>query len=125
MILGLGIDLVQTARVETELSRGQWSSDDGVFTPGEIGRANSSRKPGHYYAACFAIKEAALKALDLPIDDLAMFREVEVQRDSAGEYRLALHGRTQARLEQLGAHRASLAITHRGGHVAAIVIIEG
>jgi len=125
VILGLGIDLVQTARVETELSRGQWSSGEGVFTPAEIGRASSSLRPGHYYAACFAVKEAALKALDLPITDLAMFREVEVQPDSAGGYRLALHGRTKARLQQLGAHRASLAITHCGGHVGATVILEG
>jgi len=125
MILGLGIDLLDTGRVERELVRGRWPLEHDIFTPAEIGRGNSARRPAHHYAACFAAKEAALKALDLAIDDLAMFREVEVEPDAARGYRLAFHGRARVKFEQLGARRASLSITHQARYVGATVILAG
>jgi phosphopantetheinyl transferase (holo-ACP synthase) len=36
VILGLGIDLLETSRVERELSRDEWQPGDGIFTPEEI-----------------------------------------------------------------------------------------
>ncbi len=123
MIVGLGIDLLETSRVERELARGDWPPPDGIFTPAEVGRCRSALRPAPYYAACFAAKEATLKALDLAVDDLAMFREVEVEPDGGG-HRLVLHGRPRVRAEQLGVRQAKLSITHDAGHVAVMVILE-
>jgi holo-[acyl-carrier protein] synthase len=125
MILGLGIDLLETSRVERSLSGGRWPPEDGIFTPAEIGRGNSALRPAEYYAACFAAKEAALKALDLPVDDLAMFLEIEVEPDSTRGYRLAFDERPKVKLEQVGARHASLSITFYARHVGATVILEG
>lgn len=123
MILGLGIDLLDSSRVERELLRGDWPMQDGVFTPGEIARCNASARPARSYAACFAAKEATLKALDLQVDDLGFFGEVEVEPEECG-YRLTLHGRPQARAEQLGVRQAKLSIARHARQIGAVVILE-
>jgi holo-[acyl-carrier protein] synthase len=123
VILGLGIDLLDSGRVERELAQGDWPGEAGVFTAGEISRCNATARPARSYAACFAAKEATLKALDLRVDDLGFFGEVEVEPDECG-YRLALHGRPKARAEQLGVRQAKLSIARHARHVGAVVILE-
>ena len=123
MILGLGIDLLDLSRVERELLRGGWPAEDGIFTPEEIAHCNSTTSPARSYAACFAAKEATLKALDLRVDDLGYFGEVEVKPDQCG-YRLTLHGRPKARAEQLGVRQAKLSIARHARQISAVVIME-
>jgi holo-[acyl-carrier protein] synthase len=123
VILGLGIDLLDTRRVERELARGAWAIEDGAFTPGEIGRCNSAHRPARHYAACFAAKEATLKALGLQVDDSAMFREAEVEPGAGGGYRLILHGRLDARSRQLGVRQMTLSIACHPRLVVALVIL--
>lgn len=124
MILGLGIDFLETSRVERELSRGRWLSEHGIFTPGEISYCGSARRPARRYAACFAAKEAALKALGVRVRDLAMFREVEVEPGSGDEYKLVLHERLKAASEQLGVRRVTLSIAYKAAQVGAVVVLE-
>jgi holo-[acyl-carrier protein] synthase len=124
VILGLGTDFLETSRVERELSRGKWLSENGIFTPGEISYCSSVGKPARRYAACFAAKEAALKALGVQVRDLAMFREVEVEPVSDHEYKLVLHERLKAASEQLGVRRVQLSIAHKAAQVGAVVVLE-
>ena len=124
MIVGLGIDLLEIGRVERELARGEWPAGDSVFTAAEIRHGQSTGRPVGHFAACFAAKEAALKALGLPIEDLAMFREIEVAPDDAGLYTIGFHGRPKAAYTLLGARRARISITQRAHHVGATVILE-
>ena len=123
MILGLGIDLLDSRRVEQELSRGEWVNQDGIFTPREIGRCNSALRPARHYAVCFAAKEATLKALGLEVDDPAVFREAEVEPNARRGYRLILHGRLKNRSEELGVRQVTLSIACRSRFVAALVIL--
>ncbi|MBZ5724850.1 MAG: 4'-phosphopantetheinyl transferase superfamily protein [Acidobacteriia bacterium] len=123
MIVGLGIDLFDSSRVERELARGDWPREDGIFTQGEIAHCNSTARPARSYAACFAAKEATLKALDLRADDLGFFGEVEVEPVACG-YRLTLHGRPKARAGQLGVRQAKLSIARHGRLIGAVVILE-
>lgn len=124
MIVGLGIDLLEISRVAHELARGDWRQEDGVFLREEIQRCSSVRHPERLYAACFAAKEAALKALGIGISDLATLREVEVCRTEPGEYVLRLHGRLQLMSKQLGVRviRVSVAVTAK--QTGAMVILE-
>jgi holo-[acyl-carrier protein] synthase len=124
MILGLGIDFLETRRVERELSRSQWLTESGIFTPGEINYCSSARRPARRYAACFTAKEAALKALGVQVRDLAIFREVEVEAVSDREHRLLLHERLKAESAKLGVRHVKLSIAHKAGQVAAVVVLE-
>jgi holo-[acyl-carrier protein] synthase len=124
VILGLGIDLLDNRRVEQELLRGNWLLDDGIFTPEEISYCGSSKKPALRYAACFAAKEATLKALGVRVSDLAMFREVEVGRAINNEYKIVLHSRLKAEAEELGVRRINLALARSAKQTGAVVILE-
>lgn len=124
MIVGLGTDIVETSRVARELARGPWLDQDGVFTLAEIAHCSTARNPAQRYAACFAAKEATLKALGTEVEDLGHFREVEVGFDSSIERRITLHGRAQNLATKLGIRNLQLSIAVGRKSVGAVVILE-
>ena len=124
MILGLGIDLLETSRVEQELSRGDWLLADGIFTPEEITHCSAAGKPALRFAACFAVKEATCKALGLQVRDLGLFREAEVVPINNGGCQVTLHDRLAAAAAALGVRSILLSVTHHGGQTTAIVVLQ-
>lgn len=125
MILGLGLDLVDVsrfarilggppARAERFLAR--------VFTPGERAFCDACADRPVRYAARFAAKEAALKALGVP--EGLRFTELEVVR-AQGAPTLCLSGKAAEAARRLGVTRLHLTITHDGGAAAAAVLAEG
>ena len=124
MIVGLGIDLVENSRVTKELAQGDWRPENGVFTSGEIDRCSTGKNPALRYAACFAAKEAALKALGIGLSDWVMFREVEICRDENGEYTAILHDRLKSKSEQLGVRQIRVSIAAARKQTGAVVILE-
>ncbi len=121
MIVGMGIDLLDIRRVERELQRGEWQRGEAIFSPEEIRYCNAFRRPAQRYAACFAAKEAAIKALGMEVADLAAFREVEVQLDTNS---IALRQRLKNRSEQLGVRRIRLSTAVSRDLTGAMVILE-
>ena len=124
MIIGTGIDVVELGRMSAELARGEWAPDRGPFTPSEVRYCNSQPRPAQSYAALFAAKEAALKALGAEIPDLAIFREAEVTCGDRGPQSIALHGRLENISVQLGARHINLSTVVGKKFAGAIVILE-
>lgn len=96
-----------------------------VFTPGERaycdGRGNALAQ---HYAARFAAKEAAFKALGTGWTGPLGWHDVEVARDERGTPRLLFHGHASALLEACGANAAHLSLSHTAQHAVAVVILE-
>ncbi len=124
MIVGIGVDLIEHVRVERELAKRPWKTADGVFTDVEIGNCERARRPGAEYAACFAAKEATLKALGIDISDAGLFREVEVAKDADGKHSISLNARLRKKAQQLGVSRVWLSIASRGRRAGALVVLE-
>jgi len=124
VLLGVGFDLLENSRFEQELTRGEWSSHDGIFTPKELSQCNSARKPALSYAACFAAKEATLKAMGRQVSDLAIFREVEVEFRQDGAHRIVLHDRLREESKGLGVRRIHFSIARSASQTGAMVILE-
>jgi len=124
VVLGLGLDLLENNRFEQELTRRGWSSHDGIFTPKELSHCNSARKPALGYAACFAAKEATLKAMGRQVSDLAIFREVEVEFKEDGGHRIVLHDRLKKESEGSGVRRIHFSIARTKSQTGAMVILE-
>ncbi len=122
MIVGLGIDVVEVARIVRVLASP--SADRfvaRVFTPGESAYCAPRRDGATNYAVRFAAKEAASKALGAPAG--IRFLDVEVTRGE-GAPRLVLSGVADGAARALGVARAHLTITHDGGFATAAVILE-
>jgi holo-[acyl-carrier protein] synthase len=124
-ILGVGIDIVEAARVERLLARHGDRLLSKLFTPEERARAASYAHPSLHLAARIAVKEAAYKALSG--DGRAHgvgWLDLEVTRLSDGRPGLRLRGSAHRRMAELGATHCHLSITHAAGVAAAVVILE-
>jgi holo-[acyl-carrier protein] synthase len=96
-----------------------------VFTAGERAYCESRPDPAPHFAARFAAKEAALKALGLGIQGLgvdAVLQGVEVVREE-GPPRLLLTGRAQRRARELGVRATALSLAHDGDTAIASVVM--
>jgi holo-[acyl-carrier protein] synthase len=124
VIVGLGIDLIENRRVQQELARGEWVRENGIFSSEEIRYCSIGKKPALRYAACFAAKEAALKAFGAGVGDLAIFREVEVKAGTGSGYGIVVHHRLKADARRLGVRRINLSIAATKRQTGAMVILE-
>lgn len=124
MILGIGTDLLDVARMERELA-GAPGFREAVFTPAEIAYCEAHRYPARHYAARFAAKEALVKALAREAPREFVWRDVELQRGEAGEPRLSLHGRLAEAAARLGVENVFVSVTHTGELASASVVLEG
>ncbi|MBA3321593.1 MAG: holo-ACP synthase [Pyrinomonadaceae bacterium] len=124
MIISIGIDIIEVHRVRQVLRRTP-RFVERVFTPGE--RAYCDRRgvvaPQHY-AARFAAKEAALKALGTGWSGGLAWQDVEVVSQQTGAPTLVFHHLARELFQQSGADVAHISISHTSEHAIAQVILE-
>ena len=119
-----GIDLVHVPRF-AEVLQGRVAFEAAVFTDAERDYCNGFPDPAPHFAARFAAKEAALKALGMGIMATGVDRklkQVEVVRVGTAPT-LALTGKPAAEAERLGVTDASVSLTHDGDHAMATVML--
>ena len=125
MVIGLGTDLAEVARIEASLRRFGDHFLERIYTPAEIAYCNARRKSSaESFAARFAAKEAGAKALGTGISRGVGWREFEVQRQPGHAPQLVLHGRAAEIARKLGITRLSLSLTHTRSLAMAVVIAE-
>jgi holo-[acyl-carrier protein] synthase len=115
VIVGIGVDLVDIARLEQALRRTP-ALAERLFTEGEQAR------PAASLAACFAAKEAVAKALGAPPG--LRWADVEVGHDKAGRPTLTVRGTVADAAGRLGVRRWHVSLTHDGGVSVAFVVAE-
>lgn len=124
MILGLGIDISEVDRMREAIERRGQALVKRVFTPAEIAYCEQHRNPFERYAARFAAKESAMKALGTGWKRGVRWVDIEVARMPSGRPTLELHGAAKQIAERMGVARISLSITHSGNFALAQVIFE-
>lgn len=125
MIVGVGMDLVDIARVERLVRQKGERALARLFTEAEVAYARSRAEPARHLAARVAAKEAAYKALAGGGCARAVgWREMEVCVAADGRPSLALSGRAEERARELSVVRAWLTLTHSDGAAAAVVVLE-
>lgn len=124
MVVGLGTDMIEIARIEDSVSRFGERFLRRVYTAGEIEYCMRKKNSAESLAARFAAKEAAAKALGTGISRGVSWLELEVTRAPGAAPRMRLHGRAAARAASLGVGRISLSLTHGRDQAMAVVIME-
>ncbi len=125
MVLGLGMDVVEIARIEGILAGPPARAERFLarcFSPAERDYCDAVRDRAARYAARFAAKEAASKALGAPAG--IRFLDVEVARGPGGPS-LRLVGVAAEVARARGVARVLVTLTHDGGVAAAAVVLEG
>jgi len=123
-IIGIGIDAAEIDRIRAALGRYGGRFTDRVFTGGEIAYCNRHRDPAPSFAARFAAKEAAMKALGTGQSRGVFWRDIEVVRQG-GPPSLVLHGEAARRLAAIGGQKALLTLTHSRDLAIAQVLLMG
>ena len=125
MIVGIGVDIEEVERIRGAIERHGERFVRRVFTPGEVAYAEDKAHPFSSYAARFAAKEAAMKALGTGWDHGVRWRDIEVANEPGGRPRLSLRGRAAEVAEELGCRSIHLSLSHTRETALAEVILEG
>jgi len=126
MILGCGIDLIEVARFERELSLRGTDLLDDLFNPAELERCRARRRPEEGYAMGFAAKEACFKALGTGKIGAMAWRDIDVAHGvSRAHPTVTLAGETAAVAASLGVTRVHAALTCTREFAAAWVVATG
>lgn len=125
MIVGIGFDLVEIARVDAMLARKEQRALDRLFTSHEQEYALARARPAMHLAARLAAKEAVFKALTGSDEaKLIGWKEAEVRRGNDGPPVLHFSGRAEARAQELGVTKVWLTLSHTDATAGAVVILE-
>lgn len=124
MIIGIGIDIVEIDRIADMRQRQGERFHEKIFTPDEVAYCLARKASDQHFAARFAAKEAAMKALGTGWAEGVSFRSIEVVRDADGPPTIRFHQKAAAHAERLGVARAHLSLTHGRDHAVAQVVLE-
>ena len=128
MILGIGVDLIDTRRIERTLERFGERFTERCFTDAERRKADRRVKRAETYAKRFAAKEALSKALGTGFAQGVFMKDIGVVNLPSGKPTLVLTGGAAARLAAMtpvGMHaEIELTLTDEPPLAQALVIIS-
>jgi holo-[acyl-carrier protein] synthase len=124
MIIGTGIDIAEVPRIREAIERFGQRFLDRIYTAGEIRYCESKANRIERYAARFAAKEAAMKALGTGWNHGVRWRDCEVVRLPGGRPSIAFHGKAGEIAAKLGMKNVALSISHTAEQAIAQVILE-
>ncbi|HYA24183.1 MAG TPA: holo-[acyl-carrier-protein] synthase [Terriglobales bacterium] len=124
MIVGSGIDIAEVPRIAQSIQRFGERFIRRVFTEGEIRYCDPKANRVERYAARFAAKEAAMKAIGTGWNQGVTWRDVEVCRMPGGRPTIKFHGKAAEFADKLGARHVALSISHTEQFAIAQVILE-
>lgn len=124
MIVGVGIDVVEVARIERILARHGERALGRLFTAKEVQTCAERVDRADCLAARFAAKEAALKALGTGKVPGLRWVDFEVTRAENGKPALEFHSGARKRGDELGVGGIWVSLSHEGGYACAVVVLE-
>ncbi|HET6973320.1 MAG TPA: holo-ACP synthase [Pyrinomonadaceae bacterium] len=124
MIISIGIDIIEVARIREVLLRTPRFADR-VYTAAERAYCDSRGVvAAQHYAVRFAAKEAALKALQTGWRGGISWQDVEISAHESGAPYLIFRGEVLAVFEKFRATATHLSMSHTSEHAIAQVILE-
>lgn len=124
MIVGTGIDIAEVPRIAESISRFGDRFLRRVFTQGEMQYCDSKANSVERYAARFAAKEAAMKALGTGWNHGVRWVDVEVFREPGRRPTIRFHGQAAEFAARLHTRNVSLSMSHTQQQAIASVILE-
>jgi holo-[acyl-carrier protein] synthase len=124
-VLGIGVDLVENARIEHSLERFGERFLHRIFTAGEIEYSQSMKYPARHLAARFAAKEAVSKAFGTGIGKAMGWKDIDVNRKPSGEPFVVLEGGAKKLAEERNVSKVSITLSHTEHHAVAMIVVEG
>jgi holo-[acyl-carrier protein] synthase len=125
VIIGIGTDLVEIARIELSLSRWGEKFAQRILDTNEFAEFRAAGKQAHFLARRFAAKEAAVKALGTGMRQGVHFRQISVTHHESGAPNLVFTGRAGEIAHRIGARYRHLSISDERDFALAFVVLTG
>lgn len=122
-VLGIGVDIVETVRIERSLEKFGDRFLHRVFTAGEIEYCQSMKFPARHLAARFAAKESVSKAFGTGIGKSMGWKDIEIKRHPHGEPFVILHGGAAALAAERGAGTILVSLSHADHYAVANAVL--
>lgn len=125
MIIGLGTDIIETARIDELVKRRGEAALERVFTPAELVKSKTRGKAiSQFRAGRWAVKEAMAKALGCGMGEKCSWQEIEVMNLDSGAPTVTLSGTTKTTADALGVNQIHVSISHEQHYASAVVVLE-
>ncbi len=124
MILGIGTDVIEVARIKQAIDKYGERFMRRLFTATEIEYCTARKNASLHYAGRFAAKEAAFKAMQRGWGGEISWKDVEITNLSSGAPQIAFHGKALEVVTEKKMTRAFVSISHVEEIATAIVILE-
>jgi holo-[acyl-carrier protein] synthase len=125
MILGIGIDIIEVARVKASHERFGERFLNRLLLADEIAYCLSHKNPAPFLAARFAAKEAISKAFGTGIGAALGWQDMEIRRKKSGEPFVVLRGKGKELFASRGAKQLLVSLSHTQNYAAATAVLDG
>ena len=123
MIIGVGADLVDIARIRGAVERHGTRFCERILCPGELESYKMLGESANYLAKRFAAKEAVGKALGTGLGKVS-WQDIETRHGPGGLPQVLLHNHARERLERLGASRVLLSLSDEKAYALAFALLQ-
>jgi holo-[acyl-carrier protein] synthase len=124
MIVGIGVDIAETARVHGLAQRYGERFMQRILTDDERVEFDRRNRPDDYLATRFAAKEALAKALGTGIGERFGFHSAQIDHDDAGRPVVRFLESALPLVEDLGITKAMISLSDERHYVVAMVVLE-
>lgn len=120
MIIGIGNDIISTARIKNAIDQRGRPFIERIFTPLEQEYCEKHRESFRNYAGRFAAKEAVVKAFGSGFTGGVTWLDIEIRNDPSGKPHVFLSDKLK---EMVGKCIIHLSISHCDEYAAAIALV--
>ena len=124
MIIGVGVDIVEVARVQALARQYGLRFARRILTDEELTEFDRRKQSSSYLATRFAAKEAVAKALGTGIGEQFGFHSVQIEHDPQGRPLLSFLDNASGLIDGLQVKNAMISLSDEKHYVVAMVVLE-
>ncbi len=124
MIVGIGVDIAETARIERLSAKFGQRFARRILTADELLEFDRRKQPGSYLATRFSAKEAAAKALGTGIGAQLGFHSMQIDTDAQGKPILRFLDAAVDLIAGLNINNSMISLSDEKHYVIAMVVLE-